>query len=245
MIDRGHGNTLRVEREGGPVGLHEALQGALVRLGSALVVDASAPSSAWARVARGGRSADVASSLDKRSFSVDLWLHGVTFAHGWASRLADVATVVHAFLQGGASASALHEGFSWLSVSPLAFVHESGATAYVDHAWSRLAAEVDKDGAERVRWLAPLVKACADRPRLRALMPYVAHSAFCLSRTTGAPFTRECPLVHAVEEEKFRLEGTPVREGDAESVAVLLESLIAKDCTAAQHGTAEERVGED
>jgi hypothetical protein len=75
-------------------------------------------------------------------------------------------------------------------------------------------------------------------------MPFTSLDRLCFSRTTGFPFTSECPPAFPLGHDRFRLEeahaGASPLDGDAACIAQALEASLAPDCPAAVHGTADD-----
>jgi hypothetical protein len=229
-------------------GLAAALQKHLTRLPGGLAVpgDHQAPSHfAYAQVKRDDRFSQVRLGLDNRAFRVDLWRQSVEYGGGWCSSLDDVARVSVAFLVDHASASQMRDTFGFIKVNERAFLHEAGPAAFVENEWQQLRRwlKTEKPDSPMARVL-PLLEACMSRPRLRQLMPVTSHDMLCFSRTTGYPYTDDCPYAFPVAEGVFRMGGrgaVPTAiEGDAATIADALEKHLPTDCGPAVHGTAED-----
>jgi hypothetical protein len=224
-------------------GLPQALQPFLSALPSGLLATGfDPPSRSYATVNRKPRSCQLLIAATHRAFSVDFWHQGVALGHGSVSSLAEAARAIHAFLAELASAQTLRSSFPWVDIRPAAAVHEKGPRAFVEHAWQENVRWLEREPASScMSRLLPLVRACMLRPRLRRLMPFTSHDRLCFSRTTGYPFTLECPPAFPMGQGTFRIEreGGGSFDGNAAEVAAALEECLADDCGAAAHGTAE------
>jgi len=227
-------------------GLPQALRVMLDRLpGGLTVAGLEKPFILYAQVKRGLRSSQVMVAANHRAFSCDFWHQGVQYGHGWAGSLDKVALAIHAFQVEGRSAGDLRASFSWITVLDEAFLHEGGAAKVVEAAWQSIVQWLKKEPAESpMRRLLPLLLACMDRPRLRGLLPFTSHDHLCFSRTTGSPYTADCPsAVWSEPDRAFRMQapasvGVQPFIGDAAAVAERIESNLPAGCGPAVHGTA-------
>lgn len=225
-------------------GLPQALQPLLAKLHGELMAEGlDKPFIVYASVRRESRSSQVMIARNHRAFSTDFWDQGVQYGSGWAKSLEDVAAAIHGFLVHRLDAAALKASHSWVGVLEQAFVHECGATAFVEHAWQGYVTWLAKEPPQSAEHkLLPLIRACMTRKRLRLLMPFTSHNHLCFSRTTGFPYTDECPPAFPVGD-GFRMHRVdactgPV-DGDAETIARALEDSLSPSCPPAYHGTAE------
>jgi hypothetical protein len=64
----------------------------------------------------------------------------------------------------------------------------------------------------------------------------------CFSRTTGFPFTDDCPVGFPVDINRFRVVGVGgvLGEGNEVHAADLLVANLPSGCVAARHGTADD-----
>lgn len=229
-------------------GLSRALQPLLDALPGGLAADSlDKPLIAYARVKRGRRSSQVMLAAAHRAFSADFWHQGVQFGSGWAGSLSEVAHAIHAFQIGNLSAAELRAAFAWVNVTEQAFLHEAGAARFVESAWQETVEWLKKEPLDSpMRRLVPLVEACMARPLLRGLLPFTSHAQLCFSRTTGYPYTDDCPTaVWSEVDRAFRMgeprgEGRREVVGSAEDVAAAIESALPVGCGPAVHGTAED-----
>ena len=88
-----------------------------------------------------------------------------------------------------------------------------------------------------------IVLEAANRPELRRLYPFTSVETLHFSRTTGFPFTRDCPFAVPIEGGRFRVMAADRKlvlgEGDAVQAADMLVANLPRNCGPAIHGTAE------
>lgn len=139
--------------------------------------------------------------------------------------------------------------------------HEAGRL--VDECWRRRLERND----DVALLLGPLLRSCANRPRLRALFPFTSHEILLFSRTTGYPYDAMVTCARPVFDPQMASGGSfverfvpgtyevflrdtqptqpselPARtlgRGDAEWAAGVLEGEVPDDWGAAVDGTAE------
>jgi hypothetical protein len=114
-------------------------------------------------------------------------------------------------------------------------------------------------------WISPLplIEAAKKRPELRQLFPFTSLYSICFSRTTGYPFTADCPHATPIGDGRFRAYSTKYKivnrsnegfnykeavdevigEGSAEEVIEMLVANLPPDCGPAVSGTAEDLIG--
>lgn len=230
-------------------GLPAALQTVLGANSSGLIADGlDSPGLAFTTVRRWQRLSQVMIATNHRAFSVDFWHQGVQFGSGWTSSLTEAAGAIQLFLTTRASARILQASFAWVGIHEHAYVHEQGPSVFVEYTWQCHLRWLEKEPPQsHVGRLLPLVRACLARPRLRQLMPFTSHDRLCFSTTTGSPYTCECPASFPVGEQSFRIEATDSAlggfQGDADATSLELERLLARDCGAACHGSADDSPG--
>ena len=227
-------------------GLPDAIQAMLTKLPGELKVEGlGAAGLVYASVRHEARSSQVMIAASHRAFHADFWDRGVQYGNGWAKSLEDVAVAIHAFVVMRVDADTLKGTYRWVNVSEHALLHERGPEAFVERAWQDHLAWLESEPPTSAEGeLLPLVRACMKRPRLRRLMPFTSLDRLCFSRTTGYPFTSECPPAFPLGGGRFGVAmsdaGLPRFEGDAEAIAARLEAELAPDCPAAIHGTADD-----
>ena len=214
-----------------------------------LVPTGHGPPLVYARVAHGSRSSQVMVGAKTRAFSVDFWNQGVQYAHGFAATLEDVGRAFVAFQLERISTDAMALVFPWFGANKQAAVHESGPSAFVEYAWERTHRWLSQTEPEEsvMRQLFPLVEAAMAVPALRSLFPFTSLNNLCFSRTTGYPYTSDCPSASPVQHGRFRARGgklgaepTKSVEGDEATIARVLAEALPDGCGLAVHGTADD-----
>jgi hypothetical protein len=113
--------------------------------------------------------------------------------------------------------------------------------------WQDLERWLVLDKPAHLNGLLPLVLEGAKRLQLRRLLPFTSMNRLCFSRTTGYPYSYDCPLAWPVEGGLFRVvsadEQTVLGEGDAARAADILAASLPQDCGPAIHGTKETSEG--
>jgi hypothetical protein len=198
----------------------------------------------WAFVREGSRQSQIVAALIKRNFHVDFWYQGVYYGSGGASDLTEVATAIVAFHLENVSIHQMASRFVWLKPNKQVLSHQRGAEFFVTECWQDLERWLIADRPPLVDQLLPLVLEAAKQPDLRGLLPFTSHNRLCFSRTTGYPYSYDCPLAWPVEDGLFRVaaadEQTVLGEGDAARAAVILAVNLPKNCGSAINGTAED-----
>ncbi len=234
-------------------GLIPALQEVLRRMGSKLTTEQHSlplPVS-YARAGSGNRHSQVMIAAEERAFHVDFWCEGVEYGGGWAKSLEDAAAAIIDFSEGLATAEAMAAKYAWYE-DVNGRQHERGAAAYVERAWENLLAQFSAypEGA-MMSIVFPLIEEASRRKRLRQLLPYTSLSRLCFSRTTGYPFTNDCPLAYPVEGNLFRVlvraggERASAEDVDVSTAVDLLEAHLPDGCGPAVHGTADDEPGQE
>lgn len=219
-------------------GLVPTLEQVLAELASELTVHP------YANVIKGSRSVQIITAAAVPSFHVDLWHQGVEYGRGTTSKLSDVGQAIIQFLHQGASIAEMKANFSWFEAQAAGYAHERGVEEFLTQAWRRLEEFLSlAELGPHMRRLFPLVSEAASRPVLRQLLPYTSHELLCFSRTTGYPFTRDCPMACPTEGEHFTVlahDGrTVLGRGSAAEAADLLIANLPPNCGSAVHGTAD------
>lgn len=90
----------------------------------------------------------------------------------------------------------------------------------------------------------PLIEAAMKRPELRQLFPFTSLTALCFSRTTGYPFTKDCPSVVSQGNGKYVVHASDSREvigeGTVDEVMEILIKNLPQNCGEAVNGTADD-----
>ena len=90
----------------------------------------------------------------------------------------------------------------------------------------------------------PLIKAAMKRPELRQLFPFTSLNTLCFSRTTGYPFTMDCPSVASQGNGKYCVYAPSsheiIGEGTIDEVIEIVIKNLPPNCGAAINGTADD-----
>lgn len=87
-------------------------------------------------------------------------------------------------------------------------MNEYQVSKNVRERWAGMTKRMQQEDYLPLAWLAPLVAAFSQHPRIGQLYPYTSHQLFCLSRTTKYPWSADCPHIEAIAENRFRVYGT-------------------------------------
>jgi hypothetical protein len=203
-----------------------------------------ARNAADAGITEGPHHSTVSAAADERNFHINLWYQGVLHGSGWTSDLREIARAAVAFHRDKFSVSEIAAQFEWFKPSQNVASHQRGAEIFVTKKWEDLERRLASEQFPYQHTLLPLVLEAAKRPELRRLLPFTSLTYLCFSRTTGYPYTHDCPgawplngglfRVIASDGEKILGEGNTVRAAD------LLAANLPQNCGAAIHGTAED-----
>ncbi len=90
----------------------------------------------------------------------------------------------------------------------------------------------------------PVIKAAMKKPELRQLFPYTSLIRLCFSRTTGYPFTHDCPVIEPLGNGKHRvympISQEIIGEGTADEAVDMVVKNLPQDCGPAVNGTADD-----
>jgi hypothetical protein len=202
---------------------------------------------AYAFIPDGPNHSTVSAADNERNFNIDLWYQGVLQGSGWTSDLREIARAVVAFHRDKSSISEIAVRFEWLKPSENADSHQRGAEFFVTKRWEDLARGLASEQFSYLNALLPLVLEAAKRPELRRLLPFTSLTNLCFSRTTGYPYTHDCPSAWPLNGGAFRITAsdgeTILGDGDAVRAADLLAANLPQNCGSAVHRTAEDLEG--
>jgi hypothetical protein len=176
-------------------GLAPALQQILNELTSGPNLLKCESNAADALITEGPHHSNVSAADDYRNFHIDLWYQGVIYGSGWNSDLREIARAVVAFHRRKFSISEIACLFEWVQPSQNAASHQRGAEIFVIKRWEDLERGLASGKFPYLNTLLPLVVEAAKRPELRRLLPFTSLTNLCFSRTTGYPYTRDCPCM--------------------------------------------------
>jgi len=90
----------------------------------------------------------------------------------------------------------------------------------------------------------PIIKAAMRRPELRQLSPYTSLNSLCFSRTTGYPFTRDCPVIDLLGNRRYSVRMPDsqevIGEGTVDEVLDMVIEHLPENCGPAVSGTADD-----
>lgn len=216
------------------------------RIGSPLKAvgydESSGGSSYWAAVRLGGRGGAIAVATKVRLFIVSFRVDGVQLGWMKTDSVDPMARALHAWAVERTSTAQLKAAFPEVCVQPAAASYEEGPKAYIESQWAELIARV----SETLPELFPVVHLARDTAALRDLLPFTSHDILGFSRCTGYPFTRDCPSIAAVGENRFCVRGPSgerLGEGDAETAVKIARENLPENCGEAVHGTSDQHEG--
>jgi hypothetical protein len=195
-------------------------------------------------IREGSRHSTVAAGANERTFHIDLWHQGVQYGSGWTSELREIARAAVAFYVEKASIHQITKRFTWFEPNEQAASHEQGAEFFVSKKWENLERLLASGQCAYLSELLPLVMEAAKRSELRRLLPFTSLRNLCFSRTTGYPYTNDCPSAWPLNGGTFRVTAvdrkTVLGEGNVAVAADLLAANIPRNWGSAVHGTAED-----
>jgi hypothetical protein len=197
----------------------------------------------------------------ERLFLFDFWSQGVLYANAACENLTDAAKAIHFWIAETPTIADMEKRFSFFRPTDEGKAHEAGQA--VEYEWESLLnrlTELEEDMSDESISLRPLIEAARRRPELRQLFPYMSLDRLCFSRTTGYPFTSDCPRAVAMENGRYRVYSAKPRfekrrygggeyeeavyevigEGNVEEVINMLVANLPPNCGAAVSGTAED-----
>jgi hypothetical protein len=180
----------------------------------------------------GDRSINAGLGIEERAIVGQVWEAGVCLGSYQTGSLDEVVRVFGLWLLKGASVSRLGEE-PIVDLRPDALAHEQGPAAYVEYRWNELAVHP---------WnprVGEMARAAMEEPSLRALLPYTSHHVLNFSRSTGYPFSFDCPSIDPLEDGSFEVthrDGTVIGTGDARQAAALAAAHLPPGCGPAQRG---------
>jgi hypothetical protein len=197
----------------------------------------------YASVSSGLRSTQVYVEAQVRTFGITFWHQGVKYGGGWTPDLRTAGQAIILFHQ-RASLVEMESRFAWFGSENSGIAHERGVDEFLTEAWRSLEEFLSwVEIGPFMRRLVPVVSEAASRPALRQLLPFTSLGRLCFSRTTGYPFTRDCPLGCPIEGERFVVVApdgcTRLGQGDAAQAADILVANLPLNCGRAVHGTAD------
>ncbi|HSL54377.1 MAG TPA: DUF6193 family natural product biosynthesis protein [Pyrinomonadaceae bacterium] len=184
--------------------LCDALGKALAELGSPLHATAQINFIPFARAEGGSRFCQMYIAAHERLFIFDFWAKGVAYGRGSSSSLNDAAQAMHFWITEQPDIAQMQKRFSFFIPEEKAIAHEAGRA--IEYQWERLRKHWARDEtkADALAPL-PLIEAAMKQPELRQLFPFTSLYTLRFSRTTGYPFTNDCPFAAPIGNGRFRV----------------------------------------
>jgi hypothetical protein len=229
--------------------LSNALDQALADVGSRLHAIAEVNFIPCARAAEGSRFCQMYIAAHERLFMFDFWAKGVTYGKGSSSSLSDAAQAIHFWIIEQPNITQMQARFSFFIPEEQGIAHDAGRA--VEHKWGRLLktwrlrADAKPDAPSPL----PLIEAAMKQPELAQLFPFTSMNSLHFSRTTGYPFTSDCPCAIPIGNNRFRAYkarsaeermAKVIGEGTAEEVVAMLVAHLPPNCGPAVDGTADD-----
>lgn len=223
--------------------LSNALDQALSEIGSSLHATAEVNFIPFARAAEGSRFCQMYIAAHKHLFIFDFWAEGVTYGRGSAPSLNDAAQAIHHWIIEQPNIAQMRARFSFFVPDEQAVAHEAGRA--VEYKWGSLLktwavrADANPDAISPL----PLIEAAMKQRELAELFPFTSMHTLHFSRTTGYPFTNDCPFAVPIGNGRFRAfeyTGEVIGEGNAAEVIAMLVAHLPPNCGPAVAGTADD-----
>lgn len=224
-----------------------AISKGLSDIGSTLIADATEVNDfmPYALVEEGPRFSQIHIAGGQRLFLFDFWSEGVMFGNASSDNILNVAQAIHAWIVDNASIEKMSALFNFFSPTESGKAHEAGV--YVEHQWQSLLEgwrEREKTFGEPDRTPTLLIESAMKRPELRRLFPFTSLISLCFSRTTGYPFTKDCPRIEpqgggiywVYASNSFEILG----KGTVEEAPDILIEHLPPNCGPAVNGTADD-----
>ena len=226
--------------------LSQALDNALTEIGSPLHASEEMHfiPLAYARVADGSRFCQVYIAAHERLFLLDFWNQGITYGNASCSSLNDTAQAIHCWIVDQPDLAEMQDRFSFFVPNDQGRAHEAGRT--VECQWETLRQRWARNAQPDALSPLPLIEAASKHAVLRQLFPFTSLFSLHFSRTTGYPFTIDCPFAVPLGNGRFRAHaaagkmGEIIGEGDAEEVIAMVIANLPPDCGPAVAGTSED-----
>lgn len=230
--------------------LSNALAKAFADLGSPLQPESPIPFLVYARTEGGSRFCQMYIAAHERLFIFDFWSSGVGYGKGATRSLHDAAQAIHFWIIEKPDLARMQDRFSFFTADPKGLAHEAGRA--VEYQWERLRANWERQDEPGSISPLPLIDAAMQRAELRQLFPFTSLYTLHFSRSTGYPFTSDCPYARPIGNNRFRAYKASARalnpettdeiigEGDASEVIAMLVAHLPPDCGPAVEGTADD-----
>ncbi len=199
----------------------------------------------YAMVEMGNRSSQIYLADGQRLFLFDFWSEGVLFGDGSSDDLSNVTRAIHVWISEKPSIEEMMKAFNFFSPTEEGKAQEAGTIT--EFQWQRLLAlwTTERQSVSGVD-LSPkaLIEEAMKHAELRQLYPFTSLAKLCFSRTTGFPFTRDCPSAESIGNNQFRVYAPASREvigeGTAEEAVEIIIKHLPENCGPAISGTADD-----
>ena len=221
--------------------LSNALARALAEIGSPLTASVTINFIPLARVAGGSRFCQMCIAAHERLFMSDFSNLGVTYGKALCRDLNEAARAIHFWIIETPDLAAMRQRFNFFTPSEQGLAHEAGNA--VEHGWNGLLARWAKSEVANNMSPLRLIQAASQHAELRQLIPFTSLYSLHFSRTTGFPFTSDCPFASPTGDGRFRVYspgGKVIGEGNVEQAIEMLISNLPPNCGRAVSGTAED-----
>jgi len=228
-------------------GLSNALAQAFVELKSPLQPAPWVNFISHARTEAGSRFCQMFIAAQERLFLFDCWSRGVSYGRGSTSSLHDAAHAIHVWIIEQPNLAQMQSRFSFFVAEEKGAAHEAGYA--VEFQWEKLRERWARSAAKNPDALSPLplIEAAMQQPELRQLFPFTSLHTLHFSRTTGYPFTSDCPYAAPIGNGRYRVYrkgdeemGQVLGEGGAHEAIAILVANLPPDCGPAIDGTADD-----
>jgi len=203
----------------------------------------------WTSLRKNDRLMRATVSTDEHMFISDFWWRGTHAATLKSSTLEQVAEACRLWLVDSLTLQSMSLKIPDFKPTEMAYEFEAGRG--VEANW-RYFLSPNALTKPTLAPLGPLIREAAKQPLLRQLFPYQSMNSLRFSRTTGHPYTNDCPWAEVIgigswdEPANFRRyravgpDGTILGEGTARDVVGLLVKFLPVDVGPAVNGTAED-----
>jgi hypothetical protein len=211
--------------------LAAVLSDVLVRQGSRLSIGREffgAESASFTSCWHGDRGVQMYMALNERLFTMGLWEKDIEVADAETPDVDEAAHTIRRWLEDRVHLSAVAAELPHGRLSEEGMSYARGT--YLEDEWRRLIERTrNEEHPEVFHWddLASLIHVASQHPELRRFRPYTSVWRFSVSPKAGIP-APNIPLVWPLGDERFRLAGDELVEGDAEVVAEALARYLAK-----------------
>jgi len=229
--------------------LANAISKYLSDLGSSLVAEGTEVSKSmpFARVEANSRFSQIYIAAGQRLFLFDFWCEGIMFGNASCESILEVARSIHAWLVDKLPLEKMSSMFAFFSPSEKGKAYEAGIL--VEYQWQALLENwrvMEKSFSTLEYTPTRIIEAAMKRVELRQLFPYTSLTRLCFSRTTGFPFTKDCPFIEPQANGKYtvyvRNTQEAIDECTAEEAIEMVIKHLPENCGPARNGTAEDFV---